>query len=155
MNYLSITFLSMGFLFFFLTIVVFVTYTDKKNKLSKYSHTTGVITSSAINGFNYNHGMNKDAILGYGNAHYYMRHRIYEYEVDGVKYSRAEDAAVTIKVFNQDLGKTVDVYYDEKDPKKSIIIVPGRDNGLKVLSIVLFSFSIFLIMTGLLFLIIL
>ena len=155
MNYYSTIFLVTGFISFFLTIVIYVTYKDRNKKFSNYSHTTGVITSSAINGFNYNHGLNKNAVLGYGNGRYSMRHRIYEYKVDGKKYSRAEDAAVTISVANQDLGKTVDVYYDEKNPKKSIIIVPGRDDGLKVLSIVFFSFSIFLIVIGLLLLIIL
>lgn len=144
-----------GFISLLLTTVIYVTYKDKNKKLSNYSHTTGVITDSAINGYNYNHGLNKNAVLGYGNGRYSLRHRIYEYEVNGQKYSRAEDAAVTISVANQDLGKTVDVYYDEKNPKKSIVVVPGRDDGLKVLSIVFFSFSIFLIMIGLLFLIIL
>ena len=153
MNYYSMIFLTTGFMSLFLTIVIFVVYKDKQNNLLRYSHTTGVITDSAINGFNYNHGMNKNAILGYGNGHYSMRHRIYEYEVNGKKYSRAEDAAVTISVANQDLGKTVDVYYDEKNPKKSIIVVPGRDDGLKVLSIVFFSLSSFLIMIGLFLLI--
>ena len=84
-----------------------------------------------------------------------MVHRIYEYEVDGKKYSRVEDSAVAKNVFNQDLGKTVDVYYDEKDPKKSFIVVPGRTDGLDVLTIVFLCFSIFFIVIGLLSLIIL
>ena len=155
MNTFSMTFLLMGFLFLFLTLVIYVTNKDKKNKFLNYCHTTGVITSSALNGYNYNHGKNPNAILGYGNAYYGMVHRIYEYEVDGKNYSRAEDPAVTKSVFKQDLGKTVDVYYDEADPKKSIIIVPGRTDGLDVLTIVFFCFSIFFIVIGLLSLIIL
>ncbi|MBO5529874.1 MAG: DUF3592 domain-containing protein [Bacilli bacterium] len=155
MNTFSVAFLAMGFLFLFLTLVIYITNQDKKNKFSKYCHTTGVITSSAMNGYNYNHGKNPNAKLGYGNAYYSMVHRIYEYEVNGKKYSRAEDPAVTKSVFNHDLGKTVDVYYDEKNPKKSFIVVPGRSDGLDALTIVFLCFSAFFIVFGLLFLIIL
>lgn len=154
MNTFSVAFLAMGFLFLFITLVIYITNQDKKNKFSKYCHTTGVITSSAFNGYNYNRGKNKDS-YNKGKSFYGMTHRVYEYEVNGKKYSRAEDPAVTNDVFNKDLGKTVDVYYDEKDPKKSFIVVPGRSDGLDALTIVFLCFSAFFIVIGLLFLIIL
>lgn len=154
MNTFSMAFLLMGFLFLFLTLVIHITNKDKKNKFSKYCHTIGVITSSAFNGYNYNRGKNKNS-YNKGKSFYGMTHRVYEYEVDGKKYSRADESAVLNDVFNKDLGKNVDVYYDEKDPKKSVIVVPGRTDGLDELTIAFFCFSTFFIIIGLLFLIIL
>ena len=148
MNTFSMAFLLMGFLFLFLTLVIHITNKDKKNKFLKYCHTTGTITSSAFNGYNYNRGKNKNS-YNKGKSFYGMTHRIYEYEVDGKKYSRADESAVINDVFNKELGKTVDVYYDKENPNKSFIDIPKRNDEMKVLLITFLSLSSFFLMIGL------
>ena len=148
MNYFSMIFLVTGFIFFIPTIAIYASNNDKKNNLSKYSHTTGTITSSAFNGYNYNRGKNKNS-YNKGKSFYGMTHRVYEYEVDGKKYSRADESAVINDVFNKELGKTVDVYYDKENPNKSFIDIPKRNDEMKVLLITFLSLSSFLLMIGL------
>jgi hypothetical protein len=155
MKELSLIASILGFVFIIPAIIMYILYSNKKKKILKYKHTTGIITSTAYNGFNYNNGMDKNIQFGIGNAVSGMTHRVYEYEVNGVKYSRAESVAVSGDIVKKDLGKNVDVYYDESDPNKSVIKIPGKKDEFQILSIVFFSISIFFIILGLILFIIL
>lgn len=154
MNLYSLSVFIVGVVFLIPALIMYIFYNNKQKKISRYAHTTGVITSNAYNGFNYNNGMNKNIQFGIGNAVSGMTHRVYEYEVNGVKYSRAESVAVTGDIIKKDLGKTVDVYYDETDPNKSVIKIPGKKDEFKILSFIFLGVSIFLIVLGIIFLII-
>ena len=118
--------------------------------MNTYVKTIGTISSSVFNGFNYNNGLNPNIQVGFGNAEAGMLHRVYEYEANGVKYSRAETPMVSPDIVKKTLGMQVDVYYNPSNPKESFISVPNKTDIYKILAIVFLSISISLIVIGLL-----
>ena len=155
MNIYSLCFFVIGGVFLIPSLIMYIIYNNRKKKIEKYAHTTGVITSTAYNGFNYKNDMNPNVQIGVGNAVQGMTHRVYEYEINGTKYTNVDGVAVSLDIIKNDIGKNVDVYYDENNPNNSVITIPGKVDAFKLLTIIFFCISSFLLAFGLILLVLL
>ena len=139
MNIYSLCFFVIGVVFLIPSLIMYIIYDNRKKKRERSAHTTGVMTSTAYNGFNYKNGMNPNVQIGVGNAVQGMTHRVYEYEINGTKYTNVDGVAVSLDIIKNDIGKNVDVYYDENNPNNSVIMIPGKVDAFKLLTTLVFG----------------